>query len=137
MMRSLRVSLLTLPPVAGAFSASTCDGRPRESRAGLAGSSFAWLPTGCPRRRASSSLLTGCAEPLDELEHCLGDLPPASVDCERVPPVRHLDDFGHALVALLLLVGGVRDGPGDRLVRVGRDDQHRTPIRIRRVDLCL
>src|SRR5262245_31771184 len=47
-------------------------------------------------------------EPLDEREGFLGDLAPAGVDRQRVSPPRHLDDLGHALVALLLLVGGVR-----------------------------
>jgi hypothetical protein len=76
-------------------------------------------------------------EPLDELKRLLGDLAPAGVDRQRVPASRHLDDLGHALIAPLLFVGGVRDRPGDRLVRVGRDDQHRTPLRVRRVDLRL
>src|SRR5262245_6191737 len=76
-------------------------------------------------------------EPLDELERLLGDLPPAGVDRQRVPAALHLHDLGHALVALLLLVGRVRDRPGDRLIRVGRDDQHRTALRVRRVDLRL
>src|SRR5262252_4068254 len=76
-------------------------------------------------------------EPLDELERLLGDLPPAGVDCQRVPAVRHLDDLGHALVAFLLFVGRVRDRPGNRMVRVGGDDQHRTALRVRRVDFGL
>src|SRR5262249_40615186 len=76
-------------------------------------------------------------DPLDELERLFGDLPPAGVDRQRVPATLHLHDLGHALVALLLLVGRVRDRPGDRLVRVGRDDQHGPPLRVLRVDLRL
>src|SRR5215470_18736212 len=41
-------------------------------------------------------------ESLDELKGFLGDLPPAGVDCQRVAAARHLDDLGHAIVALLL-----------------------------------
>src|SRR5215470_16191009 len=76
-------------------------------------------------------------EALDELERLLGDLPPAGVDRQRVAAARHLDDLGHALVALLLFVGRVRDRPGNRMVRIGRDDEHWTPLRVRRVDLRL
>src|SRR5580704_4882930 len=76
-------------------------------------------------------------EPPDERERPLGDLSPAGVDRKRVPAARHLDNLGHALVALLLFVGRVRDRPRDRMVRVGRDDQHRTTVRVRRLDLRL
>src|SRR5262245_9413206 len=76
-------------------------------------------------------------EPLDELEHLFGDVTPAGVDRQRMPAVRHLDDLGHALIALLLLVGRVGDREGDRMIRVGGDDQHRTPVRIHRIDLRL
>src|SRR5215472_6483095 len=68
----------------------------------------------------------GRFESLGELESFLGDLTPARVDCKRVPTARHLDDFGHALVALLLFVGRVGNRPGNRMIRVGRDDQHWT-----------
>src|SRR5262245_57506119 len=80
--------------------------------------------------------LPGC-EPLHELERLLGDLPPAGVDGQSMPAARHLDDLGHSRVALLLLVGRVRDRPGNCMVRVGRDDQHRAPLRVRRVDFRL
>src|SRR5262252_8461777 len=76
-------------------------------------------------------------EPLDELERLLGDLPPADVDCQRVPAARHLDDLGDDLVTFLLFVGRVRDRPVNRMIRGGRDDKHWTPLRVRRVDLCL
>src|SRR5262249_24377253 len=76
-------------------------------------------------------------EPLDEFEHLLGDVTPAGVDRQRVPAVRHLDDLGHAFVALLLLVRRLRDREGDRMIRVGRHDPHRTAVRIHRVDLGL
>src|SRR5262249_60738231 len=76
-------------------------------------------------------------EPLDEFEHLLGDFTPAGVDRQRVPAVRHLDDLSHARVALLLLLGRVRDREGDRIIGIGGHDQHRAPIRIHRVDLGL
>src|SRR5262245_24847425 len=80
-------------------------------------------------------ILHRSCEPLDELERRLGDLPPPGVDRQRVPAARHLDHLGHALVALLLLVCRVRYRKRDRLIPIGRDDQHRTPFRVRRVDL--
>ena len=48
--------------------------------------------------------LTGLDEPLDEGERGVGDLAPAAVDRQRVAAAGDLDDLGHALVALLLLV---------------------------------
>src|SRR5688572_19276979 len=90
---------------------------------------IASAPAGLTRDRSCESL--------DELERPRGDFPPAGVDRQRVPAARHLDDLGHALVALLLLVSRVGDRPGDRLVRVGRNDQHWTPLRVHRVDLRL
>src|SRR6266540_5175725 len=77
----------------------------------------------------------GLGESLDEAGGGVGDLPPAAVDCERVPAVRDLGDLGHALVALLPLVGGVRDRPRDRVVLLARNDEQRSPIRILGVHL--
>src|SRR5215472_6081994 len=105
--------------------------------------SFAYSNIASPSsrgHRAGSSARFACnrsREPLYELERLFGDLPPAGVDRERVPPARHLDDLGHAVVALLLLVCRVRDRPRNRMVRVGRDDQHRTTHRVLRVDSIL
>jgi hypothetical protein len=62
-------------------------------------------------------------ESLDELEHFVADLPPTAVDRERVSAVRDLNDLGHALVALLPLVRGIRDRPGHGVVLLARDDQ--------------
>ena len=76
-------------------------------------------------------------EALHEPQRGVGNLPPAGVNRQRVPAARHLDDLGHALIALLLLVGRVGDRPGDRMVRVGLDDQHWTPLRVHRVHLRL
>src|SRR5262245_26699495 len=95
------------------------------------------LHTAPPRTPRGLARDRGSCEPLDELERLPGDLPPAGVDRQRVPAPGHLDDLGHALVALLFSVRRVRDRPGNRLVRVGRDDEHWTALGVRRVDLCL
>src|SRR5262245_39401551 len=87
--------------------------------------------------RSGSGERSGSAVLLDELERLFGDLAPAGVDRQRGPAAHHLDNLGHALVALLLFVRRVGDRPGDRMIRVGRDDQHRAPLRVRRVDLRL
>src|SRR6266498_4546225 len=55
-------------------------------------------------------------ETLDERQGGVGDLAPAAVDGEGVPAVLDLDDLGHALVVLLLLVGRVGDRPRDGVV---------------------
>src|SRR6266508_2660623 len=59
------------------------------------------------------------------------------VDGERVPAVGHLDDFGHALVVLLLLVGGVGDRRRHGVVPLAGDDQQRTTAGVGGVDLGL
>ena len=64
-------------------------------------------------------------EPLDEAERGLGNLVPAAVDGERMAAVRDLDDLGHALVPLLLLVRRVRDRPRHDVVLLAVDDQQR------------
>src|SRR6267142_2692278 len=61
-----------------------------------------------PRSPAGLTRDRSC-ESLDELERLVRDLPPAGVDRQRVPAARHLDDLGHALVALLLFVRRVGD----------------------------
>src|SRR3954451_12656470 len=67
-------------------------------------------------------------EALDEGECRVGDLPPAGVDGQRVSPVWHLDELGHARVVLLPAVDGLRDGPWDGVVLLPRDDQHRPAV---------
>ena len=51
-------------------------------------------------------------ETFDEVEGNVGDLAPAALDGQGVPAALDLDDLGDAFVVLLLLVGGVRNGPG-------------------------
>jgi hypothetical protein len=58
----------------------------------------------------------GWGEPLDEGECGAGDFAPAAVDGEGVSAAGHMGDLGHAFVAGLVLVGGVRDGRGDGVV---------------------
>ena len=70
----------------------------------------------------------GRDEPLDEVECGLRDLLPAVVDGQRVAAVGHLLDLGDARVALLPLVGGVGDRPGNRVVLPPVEDQQRAPI---------
>jgi hypothetical protein len=76
-------------------------------------------------------------EALDKSESRVRDLAPATIDDERVPAVRHLNDLSHALVPLLLPVAGVGDGPRNRVVSLTRNDQQRSPLRILGVDLRL
>src|SRR5215211_5464705 len=101
-----------------------------------------------PRSRSVSTSLsvpTGRAghrhrpldEALDEGQGGVGDFTPAAVDDQRVPAVLHLDDLGHALVVLLLLVGGVDDRPGDGVILLPRDEQQRPPFGVVGVDLGL
>ena len=73
------------------------------------------------RRRSRLSVAPDKA--IEEGERRLGDFLPAAVDRERVAAARHLDDLGHALVALLLLERRVRDRPGDGVVLLAGDDQ--------------
>src|SRR5712672_2723211 len=76
-------------------------------------------------------------EALHERQCLIGDLAPAMVDDERVAAIRYLDDLGHALVLLLLLVGGVCDRWGDRMVFPAGNDQERSAVGVLSVDLCL
>jgi len=55
-------------------------------------------------------------EPLYKSEGNLAYLPPAAVDGERVPSAGDLDELGHAYVALLDLVGGLRDRAWDGVI---------------------
>jgi hypothetical protein len=52
-----------------------------------------------------------------------------------VSPTGDLDDLGHALIALLLLVRGVGDRPRNDVVELSIQDQQRSPFRVLRVDL--
>jgi len=51
--------------------------------------------------------LGGLGASLDEGERGAGDFPPVAVDGGCVSRAGHLDDFGYAFVARLVLVGGV------------------------------
>src|SRR2546421_4148066 len=76
-------------------------------------------------------------EAANERERRVGYFAPAAVDDKRVPPVLHLHNLGHPTVLLLLLERGVRDRPGNRVVFLTGDDQHRATIRVLDVDLGL
>src|SRR3954447_24838315 len=129
--------------------------RPRTS----AGAGFSWCPRS-PRAGASTGVTAtrwcgpscrsraspawpGPADraPLHEAAHegegGVGHFAPTAVDRERVPPVGHLGDLGEALVALLLLVGRVGQGPRHGVVLLAGDDEQRPALRILRVHLRL
>src|SRR4051812_31641033 len=82
-------------------------------------------PRPAPTARRYEARSLDLDEAPNERERRVGDLAPAAVDRERVPAVLDLDDLGHALVVLLLLVRGVRDRPRDRVVLLAGDDQER------------
>src|SRR5436309_15843597 len=79
----------------------------------------------------------GLYEPPYEGECRVGDLAPAAVDHECVTPVGQLDDLGHALVALLLVVDAFCHRTWGGVVLLARDDQQRPAVRVLRVDLDL
>ena len=54
-----------------------------------------------------------------------------------MPAARDLPDLGHARVALLALVGSVRDRPGYGVVLLAVDDQQRAAVGVGGVDLSL
>ena len=70
-----------------------------------------------------------------ERKRSVGDLTPAAVDDEPMPAVGDLDDLRDCLVALLPLVGRVRDRPGRGVVLLAGDDQQRSPVGVVAVDL--
>src|SRR6187200_93669 len=76
-------------------------------------------------------------EPLDEVEGGLGDLAPAVIDGEGVAAVRHLHDLRYGGIALLPLVGGVRDRPRHGVILLAVDDQQGSTIGSGRVHLRL
>ncbi len=67
-------------------------------------------------------------EALDECEGRVGHVAPAVVDDERVTTIGNLDELGHALVALLLLVGGIGNRRGDGVILGSFDDQERPAV---------
>src|SRR6266511_3994305 len=87
------------------------------------------------QKRAITVALLG--EAPDERQRRVGDLTPAAVDGERVAALLDLDDLGHALVVLLLLVGRVRDRPWDGVVLLAGDHQQRATLWVPGVDLRL
>src|SRR5215204_5202071 len=91
------------------------------------------------RTQSSSAAATpsDLDEALHECERRVGDLAPATVDRQRVAAIRDLLDLGDTRIALLPLVGGVRDRQGDRVVLIAVDDQERAAVGILRVHLRL
>src|SRR5215471_13368064 len=102
---------------------------------------IAWSSLTCspddPRKMRGLFICRLLGEPLDEVERRLGDLLPPVVDRERVASVRDLHNLGHARVALLPLVSGVRNCPRDRVVLLAIDDQQRAAVGVLRVHLRL
>src|SRR5437868_3865957 len=76
-------------------------------------------------------------ESLDERHSGVGDLPPAAIDRKRVTTIRDLDDFGDGSIALLLLERRVGDRPRDGVIRAARDQQQRSALGVRAVNLRL
>src|SRR5947209_13251402 len=76
-------------------------------------------------------------EPLDEAEGRVRHLFPAGVDCEGMAAVRDLGDLGNSGVVALLLERRVDDRPGNRMVLLTGDQQHRPPLGILGIDLVL
>src|SRR5258708_18275510 len=71
---------------------------------------------------------------LDECQGRVGHLAPARIDDQRMPSLGKLDDLGHALVALLLLVGSIGNRAGDGVVLGAFDDKERSPVGVLSVD---
>src|SRR5437588_3859302 len=65
---------------------------------------------------------------LDESKRGSSHLAPAVIDDKRMSPVGHRYNLGHALVVLLILVGGVRDRRWHRVVLVAGDDQQGSAV---------
>src|SRR5260370_4341195 len=76
-------------------------------------------------------------ESLDERERLVGDFAPTVVDDERVAVAGYLGDLGHALVVLLVLVGGFGDRRWNRVVLLAGDDQERPAVGVFGVDFRL
>src|ERR1700681_3221154 len=74
-------------------------------------------------------------EALDEREGLVGDVAPALIDDERVAPARNLDDLGHGLVVLLILVGGFGNRGWNRVILFAGDDQQWAAVGVLGVDL--
>src|SRR5438094_10052443 len=128
-------------------SASSPPSAGRSARAGDAGRRDrapsrrrprASFPTGHPRGGSTSSLSDlPSVEAADELQRHLRNFLPAAVDGQRVAAARDLLDLGYAGIALLLLVGGVRDRPRDRVVLLAIENEQRPTLWVDRVDLGL
>src|SRR3954453_20594462 len=113
------------------------ENRPNDFRLGTNGGSRWGGGASVPSRSSEPSPLWGTAlaagggdsqarplsgEPLEELQGGVADLAPAAVNRQRVATVRNRFDLGYARVALLLVVGGAGDRPGDRVVLLAVDD---------------
>src|SRR5713101_2262744 len=86
---------------------------------------------------ASSVCLGLLGVALDESKGRIGNLAPATVDDQCVAAVGEFDDLGYALIALLLLVGSVRDRPGNLVVLGAVDEQEWSAVGVLGVDLRL
>src|SRR5437762_2289749 len=103
------------PRTSAAAGSSWC---PRWPRAGASTGVTAtrWCGPNCRSRAwptwpAPPEAPSRLHEAAHEGEGGVGHFAPAAVDRERVAPIGHLGDLREALVALLLLVGRVGDGP--------------------------
>src|SRR5258705_11399181 len=76
-------------------------------------------------------------EASNESERCVGNLAPAVVDRKGVASPGNFHDLGDAPVLLLLLERRVGDGPWHGVIHFAGNDEQRSAVRIRRVDLRL
>src|SRR6266567_8206381 len=81
-------------------------------------------------------LLLACSKLLrDECQRDFGHSAPSVVDGQGMPAIRDFADLGHAGILLLLLVGGMSNGPRHRVVILAGDNQQRPTLGILCVDL--
>src|SRR5258708_350467 len=87
----------------------------------------------CMNAAPGSTLVPGCVtglsrEALDEGEGHVSHAAATVVGDEGVATIGKLDDLGHALVALMLLVSSLGNRAGDGVVLGALDDQERPTL---------
>src|SRR6478735_10384803 len=125
-------------PLLAPVTTATLPSSPRSMRPSFrSAAARAGRPVWIPWRAQPAGRCGLLHETLDEGQGRVGDVAPAVVDRQRVTAARDLRDLGDALVALLLLVRRVRDGPRDGVVLLAGDDQQGAPVGVLAVHLHL